>query len=148
MPEPCAELDLPSANLRHLTVGFQSGSLSILEALTVPKLVRRVYRELEQHYSECRKILPIRHLKVTGTGKKLSMSRIGDQSQAFSFDLVIKGFHVNEDLVVFRKSFSCGVVEFVSVSPLDLQQFELVASIAASKSDSVVSVPTGKPIVQ
>jgi hypothetical protein len=98
------------------------------------------YRELDDHYSACRSIRPANHLEITGTGKRLALSRIGDQSQAFSFKLKVAGSAVNEDVVVFRESLSCGVVEFIAVGqPLDPKQVQLVASIAASRADTTVS---------
>lgn len=98
-----------------------------------------MFDQLDKHYLACKSIEPLKYLKVSGTGKKLSVFQIGDQSQGFKFELRIKGFNVNEDLIIFRKSLACGVLEFLSVGPLDLQQVESIASIAASKADSDIS---------
>jgi hypothetical protein len=138
-PEICAGLNLPTASGRHESIGFQSNFLTITEALAVSYTPRSMFDQLDKHYLACKSIKPLRHFKIGGTGKKMSISQIGDQSQGFKFELRIKGFDVNEDLIIFRKSLTCGVLEFLSVGPLDLQQVESVSSIAASKADSDIS---------
>jgi hypothetical protein len=80
-----------------------------------------------------------RGMRATGSGGRLQFAQVGDVSQAFAFELKINGFRVNEDLIVFQKSLTCGVLEFLSRSPLDTKAVELVASIAASKAFSSIS---------
>jgi len=138
-PQICAGLNLPTTTGRHESIGFQSDSLTVTEALAVSDRPDSMFDQLEKHYSGCKSIKPLKDLKVSGTGKKLSVSRIGDQSQGFTFELRINGFAVHEDLLIFRKSRACGVLEFLSLGPLDLQQVESITSIAASKADSDIS---------
>jgi hypothetical protein len=138
-PQICAGLNLPTTTGRHESIGFQSNLLTITEALAVSSTPASMFDRLDKHYLACKSLKPLKHLKISGSGKKLSVSKIGDQSQGFKFELRIKGFNVNEDLIIFRKSLACGVVEFLSVGPLDLQQVEFITSIAASKADSDIS---------
>lgn len=139
-PQLCSGLNLPKNSGRHVTIGFRSNPLTITEALATSDSARSTYRELDEQYSACRSIRPVNHLQITGTGKRLGLSRIGDQSQAFSFKLKVNGSAVNEDLVLFRKSRSCGVVEFIAVGqPLDPKEVQLVGSIAASRADITMS---------
>ena len=121
-PQICAGLNIPTTIGRHESIGFQSNVLTITEALAVSNTPGSMFDQMDKHYLACKSIKPLKYLKISGTGKKLSVHQIGDQSQGFKFELTIKGFNVNEDLIIFRKSLTCGVLEFLSVGPLDLQQ--------------------------
>lgn len=139
-PQLCSGLYLPKNSGNHLTIGFRSNVLTITEALSVSHTATATYRELNKRYSACGIIRPVNHLNIHGTGSKLALSRIGDQSQGFSFKLTINGTVVHEDLVLLREALSCVVLEFIAVgSALDSHQVEYVASIAASKANTQVS---------
>jgi hypothetical protein len=141
----CAGLNLPTTG-PDTTVGFQSLALTIQEGLSLSDAVGIAFNELVTQYAACRVVRPVRGLNVHGSGRRLSLPQVGDQSQAFSFSLTLKGDHINEDLVVFRKGLSCGVLEFVSSGPLSLQQVESISSIASSKtgSSSVLSAGSNR----
>jgi hypothetical protein len=141
-PGLCAGLNLPSVG-PVTTVGFQTGQFDIEEALTISDNAGSTFNEVVNQYVACRVVRPVHGLNVRGTGRRLSLPQVGDTSQSFSFNLTVKGFPVHEDLVVFRRGLSCGVLEFVSPQgAVSSQQVASIASIAASKmgSSSVVDL--------
>jgi hypothetical protein len=123
------------------TVGFDTGQFDVEEALTFSDNAGSSFNELVNQYAACPVVRPVHGLNVHGSGSRLSLPQVGDASQSFSFNLTIKGFAVNEDIVVFRRGLSCGVLEFVSSQgPMSSQQVASIASVAASKTGSPSSV--------
>ena len=139
----CAGLNLPPSG-PVTTAGFQTGQFVLEEALTLSDAVGSTFNDLVNQYAACRVVRPVHGLNVRGTGRRLSLPQVGDESQSFSFSLTVNGSPVNEDLVVFRTDLSCGVLEFVSSSgPVSPQQVASIASIAASKTGSPTFLPAG-----
>lgn len=132
-PGLCAGLNLPSAG-PVTTAGFQTPQFDISEALTFSDTAGTIFNDLVNQYAACRVVRPVHGLNVRGSGRRLALPQVGDASQSFSFTLTVKTFPVAEDIFVFRKGQSCGVLEFVSSQgPLSPQQVESIASTAASK---------------
>jgi hypothetical protein len=135
--EPCSGMFLPNDAEHRAVIGFRSATMAIEEALTMETRAPDIYRELNLRYSGCRSIPLTRSSqgsKLSGIGTKLRLPRIGDQSQAFSFHLDVNGYHLNDDVVIFRKNLACGVVTFISQEALSQQSVELVSDLAASKA--------------
>ncbi|HTU36697.1 MAG TPA: hypothetical protein VMF35_01705 [Acidimicrobiales bacterium] len=132
---PCSEIFLPKDAPHHVVVGFSSPAMVIEEALTSTAGARAVYGELASRYSGCRSI-PLTKSngsRLSGTGTRLASPSVGDQSRAFLFHLVVNGYTVNDEVVIFRKGQTCGVVTFISEDALSQPSVELVSALAASK---------------
>lgn len=138
---PCSELYLPKEARHHVVVGFRSASLAIEEAVTLGANSRTVYELLDDRYATCRSIPLLREHggRLSGIGKTMQLPRIGDQSQAFRFQLKVNGYDLNDDVVLFRQNSACGLLAFISTDALDQQSIELISALAASKAYTYLS---------
>ena len=138
---PCSEIYIPRDATNHGVIGFRSPTMAIEEAVTLEKRAHAIYEELDHRYTACRSFRSSNRAEgsPSGTGTKLPLPRVGEQSQAFLFHLKVNGYRINDVVVLFREHFACGVIAFISTDNLNPQSVDLVSSLAASKAYSYSS---------